>query len=391
MTQIDNAWGRTRPPKLTPEETGLSETTCKLLDLFFRSLQTDTREAGESVIRVDGIATGAQATAEQVARDSVALFPRTSARNLIQPQKADVLALAIKLLSTTTALAFEILSSADAPLFSVDKDGNLAAAGDGTFAGDLAAVDGVLSGDLEAVNAVFSGDLAAVNCNLSGNLLANRGEFQAEVEAAVTASLSSGTADGLRTIGVRGEANFGFSGTANATDDNIAAGVEGYAELVDTSSGSVNPTLIGVLGSADAVEEIRLIAGVVGCDPEHNDADSRIGVVGGVQLSDLPTHSWPLGAWAAYFFGQVQITDDLEVGGDLALDGDATANGTLFAEAMALHAAGTPLAYWLAGSGSPETVVTAPVGSLYSRTDGGAGTTLYVKESGSGNTGWAAK
>lgn len=46
---------------------------------------------------------------------------------------------------------------------------------------------------------------------------------------------------------------------------------------------------------------------------------------------------------------------------------------------------------WSAGSGSPEGVVTAPVGSLYSRTNGGTGTTLYVKESGAGNTGWAAK
>lgn len=43
------------------------------------------------------------------------------------------------------------------------------------------------------------------------------------------------------------------------------------------------------------------------------------------------------------------------------------------------------------GAGSPEGVVTAPVGSLYTRTDGGAGTTLYVKESGTGNTGWVAK
>lgn len=43
------------------------------------------------------------------------------------------------------------------------------------------------------------------------------------------------------------------------------------------------------------------------------------------------------------------------------------------------------------GSGSPEGVVTANVGSLFLRTDGGAGTTLYVKESGTGNTGWVAK
>lgn len=43
------------------------------------------------------------------------------------------------------------------------------------------------------------------------------------------------------------------------------------------------------------------------------------------------------------------------------------------------------------GSGSPEGAVTAPVGSLFLRTNGGAGTTLYIKESGTGNTGWAAK
>lgn len=46
---------------------------------------------------------------------------------------------------------------------------------------------------------------------------------------------------------------------------------------------------------------------------------------------------------------------------------------------------------WHRGTGSPENVVAATVGSLYSRLDGGAGTTLYVKESGTGNTGWVAK
>ncbi|MFD3258158.1 pyocin knob domain-containing protein [Paenibacillus lentus] len=41
-------------------------------------------------------------------------------------------------------------------------------------------------------------------------------------------------------------------------------------------------------------------------------------------------------------------------------------------------------------SGSnPEGVVAANVGSLHLRYNGGAGTTLYVKESGTGNTGWA--
>jgi hypothetical protein len=43
------------------------------------------------------------------------------------------------------------------------------------------------------------------------------------------------------------------------------------------------------------------------------------------------------------------------------------------------------------GSGTPEGAVTAPVGSLYTDTAGGALTTLWVKETGAGNTGWVAK
>lgn len=43
------------------------------------------------------------------------------------------------------------------------------------------------------------------------------------------------------------------------------------------------------------------------------------------------------------------------------------------------------------GANSPEGVYAANVGSLFLRQNGGASTTLYIKESGSGNTGWIAK
>jgi len=52
---------------------------------------------------------------------------------------------------------------------------------------------------------------------------------------------------------------------------------------------------------------------------------------------------------------------------------------------------GDGTALWTSGTGSPEGVVTAVVGSMYTDITGGAGTTLYVKESGTGNTGWVAK
>jgi hypothetical protein len=52
---------------------------------------------------------------------------------------------------------------------------------------------------------------------------------------------------------------------------------------------------------------------------------------------------------------------------------------------------GTNDIIWTSGVGTPEGVVIAPRGSLYTDRDGGAGTVLYVKESGTGNTGWVAK
>lgn len=69
--------------------------------------------------------------------------------------------------------------------------------------------------------------------------------------------------------------------------------------------------------------------------------------------------------------------------------GDATATSVIAPVFYAGANNGAPV--WRSGAGTPEGAIAAPVGSLFSRTDGGAGTSLYVKESGSGNTGWVAK
>lgn len=80
-----------------------------------------------------------------------------------------------------------------------------------------------------------------------------------------------------------------------------------------------------------------------------------------------------------------------------ALSFQYATGASTFTEAMRINSNGSivkggasgPL--WASGTSSPEGVVTAPVGSFYSRTDGGTGTSFYVKESGTGNTGWVAK
>lgn len=66
----------------------------------------------------------------------------------------------------------------------------------------------------------------------------------------------------------------------------------------------------------------------------------------------------------------------------------AGGNAAAISSAMYLGAAGTLV---ITGTGSPAGVVVANPGSLYLRTDGGAGTTLYVKESLTTSGGWVAK
>lgn len=85
---------------------------------------------------------------------------------------------------------------------------------------------------------------------------------------------------------------------------------------------------------------------------------------------------------------EITITGDITAR-NLDISGIATVGGTLEVSGSVTLGVGGPS--WTDGTGSPESSVTAPVGSLYSRTDGGAGTTLYVKESGTGNTGWVGK
>ena len=58
---------------------------------------------------------------------------------------------------------------------------------------------------------------------------------------------------------------------------------------------------------------------------------------------------------------------------------------------ISLGRSGANSVYMAFGLGSPEGVVTSRVGGLYTNGLGSTGTTLYVKESGTGNTGWVAK
>jgi hypothetical protein len=78
---------------------------------------------------------------------------------------------------------------------------------------------------------------------------------------------------------------------------------------------------------------------------------------------------------ATTIVGATGITGSLTVTGDLGTTGDI-----LIDAAKAV----------IRGAGSPEGAVAAPIGCIYERTNGGTSTSIYVKESGTGNTGWVA-
>lgn len=87
--------------------------------------------------------------------------------------------------------------------------------------------------------------------------------------------------------------------------------------------------------------------------------------------------------------GQFQVVESVQ-----GVSGSWVGNGGYVAPRVEVASSGRTILNGIpiiTGTGTPEGSVTAPVGSLFLRTNGGAGTTLYVKESGTGNTGWVAK
>lgn len=101
-------------------------------------------------------------------------------------------------------------------------------------------------------------------------------------------------------------------------------------------------------------------------------------------------------------FGVVEVlkTVDLSWGIQRITEHGNSASRGVHYRAVGSNESGIPWGEWeklitsndiKSGTGSPEGIVTARIGTLYLRTDGGANTTFYVKETGTGNTGWKAK
>lgn len=91
------------------------------------------------------------------------------------------------------------------------------------------------------------------------------------------------------------------------------------------------------------------------------------------------------------FGGDVTVEGNLiadAITGPTTLTGNMTVTGDIDVQGLDISLYGSKSL--IRGDGAPEGVVTAPIGCIYERANGGTSTTIYIKESGTGNTGWVA-
>lgn len=170
--------------------------------------------------------------------------------------------------------------------------------------------------------------------------------------------------------------------TVKVSVDNLTAGKNVKAATVSVGTSSTNGK-ITVNGDVQAQGALGALTGSLGV------------VIGAASGAVSGNDICVIAADAYSGFKNLIISprnNGADVGNSVFVSGDVKASvGNFVVGASGKGIDFSSGVLWRTGTGSPESVVTASVGSLYTRTDGGLLSTLYVKESGSGNTGWVAK
>lgn len=144
------------------------------------------------------------------------------------------------------------------------------------------------------------------------------------------------------------------------------------AEVIGGSCRGYGTNSIGTPASTGAPATGAVISGVISDSGIVNNRPIFLGGSGGAPQYDVPIYRSAFNV--ARLDGIFRAND-----GEIQF-GDVASSGGI----QVLMSSSSP-------GGSPEGVVSANPGSLFIRRGGGAGQTLYVKESGTSNTGWVAK
>ncbi len=192
-------------------------------------------------------------------------------------------------------------------------------------------------------------------------------------------------------VGGNGNANNWGIGNVQQPDPTATLNVGGLAGSTAYRGLYVNPVFTAVAGAQATAAFLQSIVAT----------DVTLPLVTGSQIANAALNGTGAATRTAGLYIHEQ-TRGTTANANLMID---TAIGTVPAGNWNIYSASTrdsvfvgPLRMgsgvgplWLTGAGVPQGVVTAPVGSMYTRTDGGDNTTLYIKESGTGNLGWVAK
>lgn len=237
-----------------------------------------------------------------------------------------------------------------------------------------------------------TGDLSSItnSSGLAGSISDETGS--GALVFGTSPTISGGSITGLTTFGMGSISSMFSVGDINTFYTFGGTGLVGFRSNVDTSAGLWVSRGIG-LGSAVNSPDVFL---------QREAADNfQLGVDGASAANQTVSAADKTGTNAVGPNFIVQPGNGTGTGGSGALvvqTAPASTSGTTantFQEVFKIDSTGAitlgQTVKLCIGSGSPESVVTANVGSLYLRTDGGANTTLYIKESGTGNTGWTAK
>jgi hypothetical protein len=216
----------------------------------------------------------------------------------------------------------------------------------GTFSSDVERIrNGTFTTNTDQWNAVSGAVLSSVAGGVSGNCL----QVQQPTTAIVYASQAFPTITGATYV-VSFYHKDGTGGTGRL--------------LLGTSQTGGQYINISTLTSASWTEYKYTF--IATDNVAYFTVAARAGIASDTQLYD----SISVKAVATSALGSVHATEKVSVG-------TPTTDGLV----AALYS----------GAGTPEAAVVANIGSLFMRTDGGASTSLYVKQSGTGNTGWVAK
>lgn len=235
----------------------------------------------------------------------------------------------------------------------------------------------------------------------SEELVIERYPTGAYVGDAISLDIDTGDATFEADVTVGGAINADSTGAADPQVQWMDDGVVRWRALSDTST-SHNYRLLrysaggsyqgdslkfaAVDGAAEFEADVT-VGGDVVVDQTPGTADGRLIIdvdptaTGKVQFNQDGVSIWQmrcnsddsftlLNSAAANSLSIANATSKITVGGDIELGSGGPTQSS--------------------GTGDPEGVVTAPVGSAFYRTDGGTSTSFYIKESGVGNTGWTA-